>query len=121
MIRGYARALAGGPTVFAQIDRLRAAGADIVYRETDAETRVALAEMIDHLFFGDVVLVTRLDHLADVPEDFALIVAAIVEAGARFHSLRWAERHRGDLLPGAPPLPSFITRPPSYRRSINGR
>jgi DNA invertase Pin-like site-specific DNA recombinase len=97
VIRGYARASTGSQSLAAQTKRLRASGAAKVYRElaSGEHSRVQLHRLLDDIATGDVVLVTRLDHLAQAPEDFAIIVAAIVETGARFHSLRWAERHRG--------------------------
>jgi len=57
--------------------------------------------ILDQLFSCDVVLVTRLDHVVEAPDDLANILAAIAEKGARFHSLRWTERHRGGLLRGS--------------------
>jgi DNA invertase Pin-like site-specific DNA recombinase len=104
LIYGYAFPFPDSQSVVTQDKRLRAVGAEKVFRETTAgrETRIALVEMIDQLRLGDVVVVTRLDRLARSPQDLANILAAITEKGARFHSLRWAERHRGGLLPGSP-------------------
>jgi Resolvase, N terminal domain len=99
VIRGYARSLQGGQTVPTQVNRLWAAGAQKVYSEVRG-SRVELAYMFAELKFRDIVVVTRLDHLAEAPEDLINILAAITERGVRFHSLRWAERHRSGLLPG---------------------
>jgi DNA invertase Pin-like site-specific DNA recombinase len=103
LIRGYVRSSPRGQTIAAQVKRLRAAGADKIYRETaadGADSRVKLLRMLDELNIGDLVMVTRLDRLAQSPEDLANILAAIAEKGAIFHSLRWAERYRGGLLRG---------------------
>jgi DNA invertase Pin-like site-specific DNA recombinase len=103
LIRGYARSSPRGRTIAAQVKRLRAAGAKKVYRETadGADSRVKLLHMLDELNTGDIVIVTRLDRFAQAPEDLTNILAAIAEKGARFHSPRWAERHRGGLLRGS--------------------
>jgi hypothetical protein len=98
LIRGCVRSSPRGQTIAAQVKRLRAAGANKIYRETasGAGSRVKLLHMLDDLDTGDVVMVTRLDRLALAKDDLTNILAAIAEKGAGFHSLRWAERHRGD-------------------------
>jgi Resolvase, N terminal domain len=113
LIRGYVRSSPRGQTIAAQVKRLRAAGVQMVYRETadGAGSRVKLLHMLDDLDTGDVVMVTRLDRLALAAGDLTNILAAIAEKGAGFHSLRWAERHRGGLLRGS------IDRKPPRKRS----
>jgi DNA invertase Pin-like site-specific DNA recombinase len=67
MIRGYARVSTDGQSVNAQAAQLRAAGAEIVFRETasGAKTdRAQLRRVVAQLGEGDVLLVTRLDRLA---------------------------------------------------------
>jgi DNA invertase Pin-like site-specific DNA recombinase len=96
MIRGYARVSTDGQSVNAQAPQLRAAGAEIVFRETasGAKTdRAQLQRVVGQLGEGDVLLVTRLDRLARSTRDLLNTLATIRGKGAGFRSLNdtWAD------------------------------
>jgi DNA invertase Pin-like site-specific DNA recombinase len=96
MIRGYARVSTDGQSVNAQAAQLRAAGAEIVFRETasGAKTdRAQLRRVVGQLGEGDVLLVTRLDRLARSTRDLLNTLATIAGKGAGFCSLHdaWAD------------------------------
>ena len=96
MIRGYARVSTDGQSLDAQVKRLRAAGAEEVWRETAGgakSDRVQLRRVLGYLGSGDVLLVTRLDRLARSTRDLLNILAAIAEKRAGFRSLgdSWAD------------------------------
>ena len=96
MIRGYARVSTDGQSLDAQVKRLRAAGAEEVWRETASgakSDRVQLRRVLAQLGSGDVLLVTRLDRLARSTRDLLNILAAIAEKRAGFRSLgdSWAD------------------------------
>jgi len=95
MIYGYARVSTDGQTVTAQVDALKAAGADSVFRNvaSGAKTdRAQLRRLLDQLTTGDVVTVTRLDRLARSTRDLLNTLAAITGKGAAFRSIgdAWA-------------------------------
>ena len=95
MIKGYARVSTDGQSLDAQVKRLRAAGAEEVWRETASGAKsdpVQLRRVLAHLGSGDVLLVTRLDRLARSTRDLLNILAAIAEKRAGFRSLgdSWA-------------------------------
>jgi DNA invertase Pin-like site-specific DNA recombinase len=76
--------------------RLRAAGAEEVWRETASgakSDRVQLRRVLAHLGSGDVLLVTRLDRLARSTRDLLNTLAAITGKRAGFRSLSdaWAD------------------------------
>ena len=80
MIRGYARVSTDGQSVNAQAAQLRAAGAEMVFRETasGAKTdRAQLRRVVGQLNEGDVLLVTRLDRLARSTRDLLNTLATI--------------------------------------------
>lgn len=96
MVYGYARVSTDGQTLEAQVQELRDAGADHVYREKVSgasphrkQLQLALRALDD----GDVLLVVRLDRLARSTRDLLNTLATITEAGAGFRSLRdaWAD------------------------------
>src|SRR6516164_7715672 len=96
MIRGYASVSTDGQSLDAQVKRLRAAGAEEVWRETASgakSDRVQLRRVLGQLGSGDVLLVTRLDRLARSTRDLLNILAAIAEKRAGFRSLgdSWAD------------------------------
>jgi DNA invertase Pin-like site-specific DNA recombinase len=96
MIRGYARVSTDGQSVDAQVKTLRAAGAEIVFRETasGAKTdRAQLRRAIAALGEGDTLLVARLDRLARSTRDLLNTLAQIGEKCAGFRSLAdaWAD------------------------------
>src|SRR4051794_32933948 len=92
---GYARVSTGGPSVEAQARQLIKAGCKKVFRETasGAKTdRNQLRKALDQLEAGDVLTVTRLDHLARSTRDLLNTLATITEKKAGFRSLgdTWA-------------------------------
>jgi DNA invertase Pin-like site-specific DNA recombinase len=96
MIRGYARVSTDGQSVNAQAAQLRAAGAEIVFRETasGAKTdRAQLRRVVAQLGEGDVLMVTRLDRLARSTRDLLNTLATVTAKGAGFRSLHdtWAD------------------------------
>ena len=96
MIYGYARVSTDGQSLAAQMDQLRAAGAEKVFRETasGAKTnRAQLGRALAKLDQDDVLLVTRLDRLARSTRDLLNTLAAIAAKEARFRSLgdTWAD------------------------------
>jgi DNA invertase Pin-like site-specific DNA recombinase len=96
MIYGYARVSTDGQSVDAQVEQLRAAGAEKVFRETASGARtdrVQLRRVLSQLGKGDILLVTRLDRLARSTRDLLNTLAAIGERGAGFRSLGdcWAD------------------------------
>src|SRR3954463_10395005 len=93
---GYARVSTDGQTLDAQIARLKAAGAEKVFREKVSGVRAdrpELARLMRALSPGDVVLVTRLDRLARSTRDLLNTLAAIADKQAGFRSLSdtWAD------------------------------
>jgi DNA invertase Pin-like site-specific DNA recombinase len=96
MIYGYARVLTDSQSVDAQVKQLRAAGAEKVFRETGggAQTdRAQLRRVLAQTGKGDVLIVTRLIHLARSTRDLLNTLAAITDKGAGFCSLgdTWAD------------------------------
>lgn len=97
MIYGYAQLSTDGQSVDSQMEQLRAAGAEKVYREKRAggarPDRVQLRRVLAQLGKGDVLAVTRLDHLARSTRDLLNTLAAITDKGAGFRSLgdTWAD------------------------------
>jgi DNA invertase Pin-like site-specific DNA recombinase len=96
MIYGYARVSTDGQSVDAQVKRLRAAGAEKVFRETASGARADRAQLrraLHQLDKGDVLMVARLDRLARSTRDLLNVVEAITGKGAGFRSLHdaWAD------------------------------
>jgi DNA invertase Pin-like site-specific DNA recombinase len=97
MIYGYAQLSTDGQSVESQMEQLRAAGAERVYREKWGSgaraDRVQLRRVLAQLGKGDVLTVTRLDHLARSTRDLLNTLAAITDKGAGFRSLgdTWAD------------------------------
>jgi DNA invertase Pin-like site-specific DNA recombinase len=96
MIYGYARVSTDGQSVDAQVKRLRAAGAEKVFRETASGARADRAQLrrvLDQLEKGEVLTVTRLDRLARSTRDLLKTLATITSKGAGFRSLNdtWAD------------------------------
>src|SRR5271165_2302444 len=85
-----------GQSLDAQVQQLRAAGAEKVLRETasGAKTdRAQLRRVLAQIDKGDVLTVTRLDRLARSTRDLLNTLAAITGKGAGFRSLHdaWAD------------------------------
>ncbi len=97
MIYGYAQLSTDGQSVDSQVEQLRAAGAEQVYREKRASgaraDRAQLRRVLAQLGKGDVLTVTSLDHLARSTRDLLNTLAAITDKGAGFRSLgdTWAD------------------------------
>jgi DNA invertase Pin-like site-specific DNA recombinase len=95
-IYGYARVSTGGQSVADQVRQLRAAGAVNVFREVAsgaAIDRRQLRRLLSEVAAGDVVMVTRLDRLAQSTRDLLNTLAAIGDRKAGFRSLAdaWAD------------------------------
>jgi len=96
MIYGYARVSTDGQSLAAQMQQLREAGAEKVFRETASgakSDRAQLRRALAKLDQDDVLLVTRLDRLARSTLDLLTTLAAIAAKEARFRSLgdAWAD------------------------------
>ena len=104
---GYARVSTVGQTLEAQLDGLKAAGCQRIFREKVSGARAdrrELNRMLGALAAGDVVVVTRIDRLARSTFDLFAIVKSIVDRKAQFRSLAepWADkRNRGARRSGA--------------------
>ena len=96
LLHGYARVSTHGQTLAAQLEQLRAAGCQKVYREKASGARAdrrQLQKLLKGLARGDTVIVTRIDRLARSTFDLFAIIQRIVDSGAHFHSLAepWAD------------------------------
>jgi Resolvase, N terminal domain len=90
MIYGYARVSTDGQSVTAQVEALTAAGAAQVFREvaSGAKTdRAQLHRLLKMLDEGDVVMVTRLDRLAQSTRDLLNVLATIAARERRLSRL----------------------------------
>jgi DNA invertase Pin-like site-specific DNA recombinase len=90
MIIGYARVSTLGQSLSAQLDALKAAGADLVFREKVSGVRAdrpQLAKLMAGLKPGDIVLVTKLDRLGRSTRELLDLIERIGKAGASFRSL----------------------------------
>ncbi|MDM5182094.1 recombinase family protein [Massilia sp. DJPM01] len=74
-----------------QVQRLEAAGCDVIVAEqvsaTDIEGRIKWAELLGKLKGGDVVCITKIDRAARSISDMVSITKAIAEAGASIRIL----------------------------------
>ena len=92
---GYARVSTYGQTLDAQLEKLRKAGCEAIYREKASGARAErreLLRLLKNLARGDEMAVTRIDRLARSTVDLFAIVKRIVDIGAHFRSLAepWA-------------------------------
>ncbi|MEL6171773.1 MAG: recombinase family protein [Pseudomonadota bacterium] len=90
MLIGYARVSTEEQTLDAQLDALKAAGAERVFMDKlsgKSRQRPELEKLLDQLRSDDVVVVTKYDRLARTLADLMSIVATIREKGAGFKSL----------------------------------
>jgi DNA invertase Pin-like site-specific DNA recombinase len=95
-IFGYARVSTDGQTLDAQLEVLKAAGCEKIFREKitgGTADRAQLARLLAVIDQGDVLIVTRLDRLARSTRDLLNIIGAVAERGASFRSLgdSWAD------------------------------
>ena len=93
---GYARVSTDSQALAPQVESLKVAGADQVFRETASgakRNRAQLARLLREVGSGDVVLVTRLDRLARSTRDLLNVLGALADKGAAFRSLGdpWAD------------------------------
>jgi DNA invertase Pin-like site-specific DNA recombinase len=87
---GYARVSTQGQDLSAQLEALKAAGADPIYREKVSGVRAGrpqLAKMMAGLKAGDIVVVTKLDRLGRSTRELRELIERIGKAGAAFRSL----------------------------------
>ena len=87
---GYARVSTLGQSLSAQLDALKAAGADLVFREKVSGVRAdrpQLAKLMAGLKPGDIVVVTKLDRLGRSTRELLDLIERIGKAGASFRSL----------------------------------
>jgi len=90
MIFGYARVSTQDQNLDAQLDALKAAGAEKIFKEKitgKTKNRPQLDKLLEQLRADDVVIVTKYDRLARSLKDLIMIVEAIRERGAGFKSL----------------------------------
>jgi DNA invertase Pin-like site-specific DNA recombinase len=95
-IVGYARVSTGSQSAAAQIEALKAAGADVVFQETASGAKRDRAQMIKAigaLEKNDTFLVTRLDRFARSTQDLLNRLEEVANKGAKFKSLAdaWAD------------------------------
>ncbi len=89
-IVGYARVSTRDQDLSAQIDALKAAGAETIYREKVSGVRAdrpQLAKLMASLKPGDVVMVTKLDRLGRSTRELLELIERIGKASAAFRSL----------------------------------
>jgi DNA invertase Pin-like site-specific DNA recombinase len=89
-IVGYARVSTHDQHLTDQLEALRAAGAETIYREKISGVRAdrpQLAKLMASLKAGDVVLVTKLDRLGRSTRELLDLIERIGKAGAAFRSL----------------------------------
>jgi DNA invertase Pin-like site-specific DNA recombinase len=89
-ILGYARVSTQGQDLTAQIEALKAAGAETLFKEKVSGVRAdrpQLAKLMTSLRAGDIVVVTKLDRLGRSTREFLELIERIGKAGAAFRSL----------------------------------
>jgi DNA invertase Pin-like site-specific DNA recombinase len=89
-IIGYARVSTNGQDLTGQVEALKAAGAEPIYREKISGARAdrpQLARLMKSLTAGDVVVVTKLDRLGRSTRELLELIDRIGKAGAAFRSL----------------------------------
>jgi DNA invertase Pin-like site-specific DNA recombinase len=89
-IIGYARVSTQDQHLTGQLDALKAAGAETIYREKISGARAdrpQLTKLMASLKEGDVVLVTKLDRLGRSTRELLDLIEHIGSVGASFRSL----------------------------------
>jgi DNA invertase Pin-like site-specific DNA recombinase len=89
-IFGYARVSSQGQDLTAQIEALKAAGAETIFKEKVSGVRAdrpQLAKLMAGLQTGDIVVVTKLDRLGRSTRELLDLIERIGKAGAAFRSL----------------------------------
>jgi DNA invertase Pin-like site-specific DNA recombinase/predicted nucleotidyltransferase len=95
-VYGYARVSTEDQTLDSQLEALKAAGCDKVFREKVSGARAdraQLARLLAAIENGDVLMVSRLDRLARSTRDLLNILDTLAARGAAFRSLgdSWAD------------------------------
>jgi DNA invertase Pin-like site-specific DNA recombinase/predicted nucleotidyltransferase len=93
---GYARVSTEGQTLDSQVEVLKAAGCEKIFREKVSGARAdrpQLLRLLDVIGSGDVLNVSRLDRLARSTRDLLNIIETLSSRGAAFRSLgdQWAD------------------------------
>jgi DNA invertase Pin-like site-specific DNA recombinase len=89
-IIGYARVSTQDQHLTGQLETLKAAGAETIFKEKISGARAdrpQLAKLMASLKAGDVVLVTKLDRLGRSTRELLDLIERIGKAGAAFRSL----------------------------------
>jgi DNA invertase Pin-like site-specific DNA recombinase len=89
-IVGYARVSTEGQNLTGQLEALKAAGAETIFREKISgarSDRPQLARLMASLQTGDVVVVTKLDRLGRSTRELLDLIERIGKVGAAFRSL----------------------------------
>src|SRR5436190_23796438 len=90
MMIGYARVSTDDQDSVAQVESLKAAGCERIFREKASGGRWDRAELhrlLDQLRKGDVLVVWKLDRLSRSLRDVLTIMERLGESGAGFRSL----------------------------------
>ncbi len=86
-VYGYARVSTTDQNLDAQVEKLQAAGAEVIRSEkmsgTNRDGRDELATMMEFMREGDTLLVTRIDRLARSTRDLLNIVHELEQRGVR--------------------------------------
>lgn len=92
MLVGYARVSSVGQSLEIQLDQLKAAGCEKLFSEKRSGTttagRDALADALEFVREGDVLVVTRLDRLARSITDLRQIIDRLAAKGVSFRCLQ---------------------------------
>jgi DNA invertase Pin-like site-specific DNA recombinase/predicted nucleotidyltransferase len=93
---GYARVSMESQTLDSEVEALKAAGCDKIFREKVSGARAdrpQLLRLLAAIGSGDVLIVSRLDRLARSPRDLLNILDTLAARGAAFRSLgdQWAD------------------------------
>lgn len=96
MLVGYARVSSVGQSLEIQLDQLKAAGCEKLFSEKRSGTTTAgrdaladaLADALEFVREGDVLVVTRLDRLARSITDLRQIIDRLAAKGASFRCLQ---------------------------------
>jgi DNA invertase Pin-like site-specific DNA recombinase len=96
VIYGYARVSSDGQCLDAQLDELKRAGCERVFREKVSGARSdrrQLAKLMAKLGNGDTLVICRLDRLARSSRDLLNILHDVTAKGATFRSIHdpWAD------------------------------
>jgi Resolvase, N terminal domain len=113
---GYARVSTQGQTLEVQLDQLRKAGCEQVYKEIASgarSDREQLRTLLKALEPGSTLVVTRLDRLARSTVDLLTTIKTIADRGCLFKSLAdpWADTTTPALSDPRNPVDSLARGP----------